>query len=50
MTQNEIVAKTGLSPAAVSRIIEKLEKRGIVMRYRNGVSKKVEFKDDLLKL
>ena len=48
MTQNEIVAKTGLSPATVSRIIGKFERKGIVIRYRNGVAKKVELKDDFL--
>jgi uncharacterized membrane protein len=48
-TQNELVAKTGLSQATISRITRKLERKGIVVRYRNGIAKKVELKDEFLK-
>ncbi|MFO7967916.1 MAG: winged helix-turn-helix transcriptional regulator [Archaeoglobaceae archaeon] len=48
MTQNELVAKTELSPATISRIIGKLERKGIIIRYRNGVAKKVELRDEFL--
>ncbi len=49
VTQNELVAKTGLSQATVSRIVGRFEKKGIVVRYRDGVAKKVELRDEFLK-
>lgn len=49
ISQNEIAAKTGLSSPTISRILNKLENKGIIIRYRDGMSKKVKLKDDLFK-
>ncbi len=47
ISQNEIARKTGLSTPTVSRILGKLESRGIVIRYRDGMSKRVKLNSDL---
>ena len=47
ITQSEIARKTGLSTPTVSRILGKLESRGIVIRYRDGMSKRVKLNSDL---
>ena len=49
ITQNEIAAKTGLSSPTVSRILNKLENKGIIVRYRDGMSKKVKLRNDFFK-
>ena len=46
ISQNEIAARTGLSTPTVSRILGKLESRGMVVRYREGMSKKVKLTAD----
>ena len=47
MNQSEIVARTKLSHATVSRILTNLESRNIVVRYRDGVQKVVKLSDDI---
>lgn len=49
ISQNEIAAKTGLSSPTISRILNKLENKGIIVRYRDGMSKKVKLKDDFFR-
>lgn len=47
MNQSEIVARTKLSHATVSRILKNLESRNIVVRHRNGMQKVVRLSDDI---
>ncbi len=47
MNQSEIVARTKLSHATVSRILADLESRNIVVRYRDGMQKVVKLSDDV---
>ena len=46
-TQSELVRKTGFSKVKVHRILNKLEKRGIVKRHEYGMTKKVLLKQDI---
>ncbi len=50
MTQAELAARTGIPKSTLSRTLQDLEKRGIIIRYENGMSKIVKlsnsFADD----
>jgi uncharacterized membrane protein len=42
--QRELILKTGFSEPKVSRLLDKLEKRGLIIRQRNGMGNRVLIK------
>jgi uncharacterized membrane protein len=46
MLQNALVKKSGLSKVKVTRILSRLEKKGLIMRHRHGLTNKVKIKQE----
>ncbi len=47
LNQTELGQRVNIPKATLSRTITDLEKRGLVLRYRNGMSKMVKLSDDI---
>jgi uncharacterized membrane protein len=42
--QRELISKTGFSEPKVSRLLDKLERRGLIIRQRDGMGNRVLIK------
>lgn len=49
-SQSDIVKKTGISRVKVSRILKKLEQKGIIKKIQNGMTNTVEFEKEIKEL
>ncbi len=43
--QRELILKTGFSEPKVSRLLDKLERRGLILRQRNGMGNRILLKN-----
>ena len=46
MLQNALVKKSGLSKVRVTRILSRLEKKGLIMRHRHGLTNRIRISKD----